>query len=169
MSIFLDKIGQKQLTPKQILTDPVLFLAFGFGAGLAKKAPGTWGTLVALPIYLLIVQNFYLFTFCSILACCVGVWLCGRAAEKLGEHDFAGIVWDEIAGFLVTMLFVPFSWTAVLMGFIVFRFFDIVKPWTINLLDKHVKGGLGIMIDDICAGVFSGGLLIFLLPLMSNY
>ncbi|TSA38446.1 MAG: phosphatidylglycerophosphatase A [Methylococcaceae bacterium] len=169
MSIFLDKIGQNKFTPKKILTDPVLFLAFGFGAGLAKKAPGTWGTLVAVPIYLLIVQNFYLFSFCTILACCVGVWICGNAAEKLGEHDFSGIVWDEIAGFLVTMLFVPCSWTAVFMGFIVFRFFDILKPWPISVLDRHVKGGFGIMIDDICAGVFSGGVLFFLLPLMSNH
>jgi len=78
----------------------------------------------------------------------------------LGEHDFNGIVWDEVAGYLVTLWFVPLSWEAVLIGFVLFRFFDILKPFPIKWVDKHVHGGVGIMFDDILAGIFAGGLLL---------
>lgn len=161
MSIFLNSsIGRLQLTPKQILSDPVLFLAFGFGSGLAKKAPGTFGTLAAIPIYLLLVQTgqpaYWIATlFISVL----GIWICGQAAQKLGEHDFGGIVWDEIAGLLVTLAFVPFSWQTLMAGFVLFRFFDIVKPWPIRWIDQKVDGGLGIMLDDIIAAFFAAGVM----------
>lgn len=157
MSIFLTKqSGRHQLTPGQIMTDPVLFLAFGFGSGLAKKAPGTFGTLAAIPVYyLLMLTGWWIYTVLTVIVMLAGIWICGQAAEKLGEHDFGGIVWDEIAGYLVTMWLVPFSWQAMILGFVLFRFFDIIKPWPIKWLDQQVHGGLGVMVDDILAGVFA--------------
>lgn len=164
MSIFLDAAGKNQLTPTRILSDPALFLAFGFGSGLAKKAPGTFGTLAAIPLYLLFVQtDLLIYSLLTISVTVVGVWICGVAAEKLGEHDFGGIVWDEIAGFLITMWLVPFSWQNLLLGFVLFRIFDIVKPWPIKWIDRQVHGGLGIMLDDVLAGIFAGGLLLWVL------
>jgi len=165
LSIFLNtQVGKNKLTPKQIVSDPVLFLAFGFGSGLAKKAPGTFGTLAAVPLYLALVQaqSLIVYSLVTLIVILAGVWICGQAAEKLGEHDFGGIVWDEIAGFLVTMWLVPFTWQAVVLGFILFRVFDIIKPWPIRWIDRQVHGGLGIMLDDVLAGVFAGGLLFFI-------
>ena len=162
MSIFLKShYGKKQLTPQQIMTDPVLFLAFGFGSGLAKKAPGTLGTIAAIPGYWLFAQtqSLLIYSVLTVLATVIGIWICGVAADKLGEHDFGGIVWDEVAGYLITLWFVPLSWQTMLAGFVLFRIFDIFKPWPIKWLDKHVEGGFGIMIDDVLAAVFAGGLL----------
>lgn len=164
MSIFLENYGNSKLTPKQILTDPVLFLAFGFGSGLVKKAPGTMGTVAAIPVYLVCVQfNFWIYAGLTLIATVAGVWICDIAAKKLDEHDFGGIVWDEVAGYLITMLFVPFSWQALLLGFVLFRVFDIVKPQPIKWIDAKVTGGLGIMLDDVLAGVFAGLVAWFLL------
>lgn len=165
MSIFLNtQLGKNKLTPKQIVSDPILFLAFGFGSGLAKKAPGTFGTLVAIPVYWLFAQtNLYVYSLLTLVATVTGIWICDSAAKKLGEHDFGGIVWDEIAGYLITMWLVPVTWQAMVLGFILFRFFDIVKPWPIKWVDRQVQGGLGIMLDDVLAGVFAGGLLLWAL------
>jgi phosphatidylglycerophosphatase A len=165
LSIFLNnEYGNNQLTPKQILTDPILFLAFGFGSGLAKKAPGTFGTLAAVPLYLLIVQaGNLLYSLLTIVATIAGIWICGIAADKLGEHDFGGIVWDEVAGYLITLLWIPFSWKAVLMGFVLFRFFDILKPWPIKVADRQVKGGFGIMLDDVLAAIMANLILRYML------
>jgi phosphatidylglycerophosphatase A len=90
----------------------------------------------------------------------IGIWICGIAADKLGEHDFGGIVWDEIAGYLITMCLVPLTWQTIIVGFILFRIFDILKPWPISWLDRYVQGGFGIMIDDVLAGIFAGALLL---------
>jgi phosphatidylglycerophosphatase A len=168
MSIFLKPFyGKAGLTAKQILGDPVLFLAFGFGFGLAKKAPGTFGTVAAIPVYLLFIQgSFWLYSLLTIVVTVVGVWICDQAATKLDEHDFGGIVWDEIAGYLITLWFVPFSWKALILGFVLFRFFDILKPWPIKWADQHVHGGLGIMLDDVLAAVFAGILLKLVLPVI---
>ena len=165
MSIFLNtRYGKNKLTPRQILSDPILFLAFGFGSGLAKKAPGSFGTLAAIPVYALFVQaGMPVYSALTVIVTVVGVWICGLAAEKLGDHDFGGIVWDEIAGYLITMWLAPFSGQSVIAGFILFRFFDILKPWPIKWLDRHVQGGLGIMIDDVLAGVFAGGVLLLVI------
>jgi phosphatidylglycerophosphatase A len=162
MSIFLNThSGKNKLTPRQILSDPILFLAFGFGSGLAKKAPGTFGTLAAIPVYWLFVQgDLLVYSLLTLFVTVIGVWICGIAAEKLGEHDFGGIVWDEIAGYLITMCLVPLTWQTLIAGFILFRFFDILKPWPIKWLDQQVHGGFGIMIDDVLAGLFAGGLLL---------
>lgn len=157
MSIFLrEHYGNSRLTASEILKDPVLLLAFGFGSGLAKKMPGTLGTLAAIPLYLLLMQTpvavYGIFTLLSVV---FGILVCEQASKKLDVHDFGGIVWDEIAGFLITMIGLPFSWHSLLAGFVLFRLFDIVKPWPIKWLDKHVEGGLGIMMDDVLAGVFA--------------
>lgn len=135
---------------------PVQFLAFGFGSGLSPKAPGTAGTLVAIPLYLLIAQWSLLhYTAVVLLAALAGVWICGAASRQLQVHDHPGIVWDEFVGFWITLWALPPDWIWVLAGFVVFRLFDIVKPWPISLLDRKVGGGFGIMIDDILAGVMA--------------
>lgn len=164
MSILNAEYGKNRLTPKQILSDPILFLAFGFGSGLAKKAPGTCGTLAAVPLYLLIAQTGNLiYSLVTIAVTLVGIWICGQAADKLGEHDFGGIVWDEIAGYLITLWWIPFSWQGVVLGFVLFRFFDILKPWPIKVADRRVKGGFGIMLDDVLAGVLANVALVLIL------
>ena len=162
MNIFLNsEYGRNKLTPKQILSDPVLFLAFGFGSGMSKKAPGTMGTLAAIPVYWLFAQtNSVVYALLMLVVSVIGIWICGIAADKLGEHDFGGIVWDEIAGYLITMCLVPLTWQTIIVGFILFRIFDILKPWPISWLDRYVQGGFGIMIDDVLAGIFAGALLL---------
>ena len=145
---------------KQLLSNPVQMLAFGFGSGLSKKAPGTMGTLVAIPFYYYLSQSFeYLYLPVLVLVIVSGVWICGKAANDIGVHDHGGIVWDEIAGYLLTMYWVSFSWQNVIFGFILFRLFDIAKPWPINWLDSKVKGGFGIMVDDLLAGLMSAACL----------
>ena len=163
MSIFLkDYYGNSRLSARQILSDPVLFLAFGFGSGLAKRMPGTMGTLAAIPLYLALVQaNSWIYLGVTVLLTVLGVLICDQAAKKLEAHDFGGIVWDEIAGLLITMCWIPFSWQSLLAGFVLFRFFDIVKPWPIKWLDQHVAGGFGIMLDDVAAAVFAAIVLRF--------
>ena len=162
MNIFLNsEYGRNKLTPKQILSDPVLFLAFGFGSGMSKNAPGTMGTLAAIPVYWLFAQtNSVVYALLMLVVSVIGIWICGNAADKLGEHDFGGIVWDEIAGYLITMCLVPLTWQTIIVGFILFRIFDILKPWPISWLDRYVQGGFGIMIDDVLAGIFAGALLL---------
>ena len=145
---------------RTVFTDPVHFLAFGFGSGLSPKAPGTMGTLAAIPLYLLMSQlSLPTYTALVIIACIAGIWICGRASEQLKVHDHGGIVWDEFVGFWITMWALPTTWLTVLLGFVVFRFFDVLKPWPIKLLDKNVSGGFGIMVDDVLAGIFSCALI----------
>ena len=140
----------------QLLRNPVLLLAFGFGSGLSPKAPGTAGSLLAIlafPALALLPLPWYLL----VLAVTIvgGVWVCGRAASTLGVHDHGGIVLDEIAGVWLAMATFPATWPWMLAGFVLFRLFDILKPWPISLLDRRVPGGLGIMVDDVLAGVFA--------------
>jgi phosphatidylglycerophosphatase A len=141
------------------------FLALGFGSGLSPVAPGTFGTLVAVPlvIALLWAGNIYLLAF-VVLGSVLGVYLCGQTAHDIGEHDHAAIVWDEIIGYSITLLWAPLHWQSLLAGFVLFRLFDIVKPWPISYLDKTVHGGFGIMLDDIMAGVAALVALQLLLP-----
>ncbi len=136
------------------------FLAFGFGSGLAPKAPGTFGTLAAIPLFLLLAQlDLLLYSGLVVAAFIAGIFICERASDELKVHDHGGIVWDEFVGFWVAMWAMPVTWQTVLAGFLLFRLFDIAKPWPIRALDKKVSGGFGIMIDDIVAGVFAGVLL----------
>lgn len=130
------------------------FLALGFGSGLAPKAPGTFGTLVALPIvWLLSLAGTPWFMLFLVLGTALGIYVCGKTAQDVGEHDHGAIVWDEVMGYTLTMLFVPVSVSTLLIGFVLFRLFDIVKPWPICWFDQRVHGGFGIMLDDLLAAL----------------
>ena len=146
----------EQHLKKTVLSNPVHFLAFGLGSGLSPKAPGTVGTLAAIPFYLLM-QSLTLPVYLLVLlvATLVGIWLCDKSSKELGVHDHPGIVWDEFCGFWLTMIAAPAGWLWIIIGFLLFRVFDILKPWPIRWLDKHVHGGLGIMVDDLLAGGFA--------------
>lgn len=147
----------------RLLRQPVHLFAFGFGAGLMPRAPGTFGTLVAVPIVAFVMQfGLIIHAAFAIAACVIGVYLCGESARRLGVHDHPGIVWDEIAGFTVTMLAAPLDWRWLAAGFLLFRFFDIAKPWPIREADHSLRGGLGIMLDDVIAGVFAAAILLAL-------
>ncbi len=143
-------------TFSQLLRQPTHWLAFGFGSGLAPKAPGTFGTLAAVPLYLLLAQlPLWAYAVALVLSFGIGVYLCHKTADDLGVHDHPGIVWDEFVGYWITMLLAPAGWMWVVIGFVLFRIFDVLKPWPIRWLDKHVHGGFGIMIDDVLAGIFA--------------
>ena len=151
----------KKIRSRVSLLNPVHFLALGFGSGLAPKMPGTFGTLAALPMVVLLsyYASFSGYLIVTIVVSIAGIWICGKAAKDMEVHDDSSIVWDEVAGMLITMLAVPLSWQTLLAGFVLFRFFDILKPWPISYLDKHIHGGFGIMIDDVLAGIFAMGIL----------
>ena len=142
---------------RQVLTSPVSLLAFGLGSGLARKAPGTFGTLAAIPFLFLFEPIRQSLWFLAVLmpAFLIGIYLCGATAKKLGVHDHPGIVWDEFVGLWFTFWFIPLTPITIVAGFLLFRLFDIVKPWPIGWLDKKVKGGFGIMVDDLLAAVYS--------------
>ena len=146
-----------------MLRHPIHFLSLGFGSGLAPKAPGTFGTLAAIPVYLALANtSSEIYLSLTILLFILGIYFCQFTADAVGVHDHPGIVWDEIVGFLVTMSFVKCSLISVTAGFLLFRFFDILKPWPIGWLDKKVQGGFGIMLDDVLAGIFSAALLAYI-------
>lgn len=141
---------------KTIFSNPIHWLAFGFGSGLAPKAPGTFGTLAAIPIVLLLADvSLPVYAIICLVMCVTGIFICDYSAKQLGVHDHPGIVWDEIAGFCIAMLGFSVNWYNLLIAFILFRIFDILKPWPIKWADKQVNGGLGIMLDDIIAGIFA--------------
>ncbi|MDP6968033.1 MAG: phosphatidylglycerophosphatase A [Gammaproteobacteria bacterium] len=138
-------------------TNPVHLLAFGFGSGAAPTAPGTFGTLAAGILYLLLLvhlpDSYYLLVLLA--SALAGVYICGKTAQDIGVHDHGGIVWDEFVGLWITLLWVPAGWVWLVFGFALFRLFDILKPWPIGWLDQHVHGGWGIMLDDIVAGLMA--------------
>ena len=138
------------------LRSPVVFLAAGCGAGLSSIAPGTVGTLVALPVAgLLLYAPPVLQWGVPIVAVLLGIPLCSAAADRLRVHDHPGIVWDEIAAFLFLPLVIPSELFWLVPAFVLFRFFDIVKPWPIRDLDHRLRGGLGIMLDDLVAALYA--------------
>lgn len=137
------------------------WIACGFGSGLAPKAQGTFGSLAALLPWLLLRQlPLPLYALIVVLAFALGVWACDVAGRALGVDDHRSLVWDEFVGqwiALVPALFAP--WWAVLAGFALFRWFDVAKPWPIGWLDRRLKGGMGVMVDDAVAGVFAAAVL----------
>jgi phosphatidylglycerophosphatase A len=142
------------------LKDPVIFIALGLGSGLAPKAPGTAGTLIAVPLYLAMQDmSLELYAAITLAISLLGIWICSYSAKKLGVHDHPAIVIDEIAGFLITMFAAPAGWVWLVAGFVLFRFFDALKPWPISWMDKNLKGGLGIMLDDVAAGLAAATLM----------
>ncbi len=139
--------------PASVWRNPVHFLAFGLGSGAFPKAPGTMGTLAAIPIWYLFADwSMPAYLALLVVATLIGIWLCGKTSRDLGVHDHGGIVWDEFVGLWITFIALPSGWGWILLGFVLFRAFDIIKPWPINWVDKRVSGGWGIMLDDLIAG-----------------
>lgn len=146
--------------PRKIFSDLRYFLAFGLGSGLAPKAPGTAGSLLALALFFPL-QALGTLAYLGVLIATlvVGVFICDQVARELHMEDPAGIVIDEFVGLWISLLLLPGGWYWALVGFCLFRLFDIAKPWPVGWLDKHVKGGAGIMLDDVAAGVYAFGVL----------
>lgn len=133
-----------------------MLLAFGLGSGMSPVMPGTLGTLVAVPLYwfmsYLPLEWYIALTGAGAF---FGVYICGYTSSQLGVHDHPGIVWDEFVGFWITMTAVPRDWYWILVGFVIFRMIDIIKPWPISIADRKIHGGFGIMLDDVLAGFIS--------------
>jgi len=140
-----------------LFSHPAHLLSFGFGSGLARKAPGTFGTLVAFPIYWFLAPRLSdaMFILLLIWAFAIGVWVCGITGKALGDSDYGGIVWDEIVAMLLVLFFTPSGWEWWLLAFVLFRFFDIVKPPPIRYFDSNWHGGLGVMFDDLLAAGYA--------------
>jgi phosphatidylglycerophosphatase A len=148
------------MTPdrKFLLSQPAHFLALGLGAGLAPKAPGTWGSLAALPLFWLLTRlapDLIAVIGALIAAFAVGVWACDLTGRQLGVPDHGSIVWDEIVAMWLILAFIPAEWLAWLAAFLLFRFFDILKPWPIRHVDTRLKNGFGVMLDDVLAAVYT--------------
>jgi phosphatidylglycerophosphatase A len=148
--------AEGRIVPRLDWRRPHHWVAYGFGAGLSPRAPGTAGTLAAVPLYLLLRPlSLGLYLAVLLTAFMVGVWACGKTGRELKSHDHRAIVWDEVLGYLVTMTAAPQGWRWVVLGFLLFRFFDILKPWPIRVLDRRIHGGLGVMLDDLAAGLIA--------------
>jgi phosphatidylglycerophosphatase A len=147
--------------PASALKDPVHLLALGFGSGLAPIAPGTFGSLVGL-LFAVAVMPFGFPAACVATAVAVfaGIWICDTSATRLGVHDHPSIVWDEIAGMMLTMLAAPRTWWGAIAAFALFRLFDVWKPWPIREVDHGMRGGAGIMLDDVVAATMAAGVLL---------
>lgn len=142
--------------PVKLLLNPFHLCSLGFGSGYSPKAPGTMGTLVGVVFYLFM-QDLPLNVYFAYLLFMLGfgILICALTSQALGQHDHAAIVWDEIVGYLITMLAAPEGWLWIILGFGLFRLFDIWKPWPIRWLDKQVGGGTGIMLDDVFAAFYA--------------
>jgi phosphatidylglycerophosphatase A len=140
-----------------LFSHPAYLIAFGFGTGLARKAPGTAGTLVAFPLYWYLAPRLTeaLFLLLLIWAFALGVWVCDKTGKVLGVADYGGIVWDEIVAFMLVLFFTPEGVAWQLLAFLLFRFFDIIKPQPIRHFDQTWHGGLGVMFDDILAAGYA--------------
>lgn len=144
-------------TPKSVWRNPIHFLAFGLGSGAAPKAPGTFGTAMGVLIYVLLpTMPLLIYSLFLVVTFVFGIWVCGKTSADLKVHDHGGIVWDEFVGYWITMFMAPAGWLWIVIGFVLFRIFDIVKPWPIKWADEKVEGGLGIMLDDVLAGIMAG-------------
>ena len=142
------------------LGTPAGFLAFGFGSGLSPQAPGTMGTLAAIPLAIVFkLLPVFVFWPLLLLLFFLGIYLCDVTSKRLGEHDPGGIVWDEMVAYWLTVAFVPLDWAWLAAAFLLFRVFDIFKPWPIRQVEKRFGGGLGIMLDDIVAALYAMALL----------
>jgi phosphatidylglycerophosphatase A len=149
-----------RVAARTVLTDPVNFLAFGFGSGLAPFAPGTFGSIPGLVLFWLTLDfGPYVQLGVAVALVLAGIWICGESARRIGVHDHGGIVWDEIAGMYLTLFVAPVTLWGFALAFVLFRVMDIVKPWPIRDLDHRIHGGLGIMLDDLLAALYAASLL----------
>ena len=151
---------QPQNLTRKVLTDPVNMLAFGLGTGLSPFAPGSVGSLLGVVIAWFTLDLALMYQIgVAVFLSLSGIWICGESARRIGVHDHGGIVWDEIAGMYITLLVAPPTITAWVLAYLLFRAFDIVKPWPIRDLDHSIDGGLGIMLDDLVAALYAAILL----------
>jgi phosphatidylglycerophosphatase A len=145
----------RAFSPAQLLRHPAGWIASGFGSGFSSFAPGTVGTAVALlPWLWLRTLSLPLYAAIVVLAFALGVWVSDWVVRRSGVQDPQLVVWDEFVGVWITLLAAPAGWRWMLAGFALFRLFDIWKPWPVRALDAQVKGGLGVMADDVMAGIY---------------
>lgn len=153
--------GRTPRPSSHALRDPVQLLALGFGSGLVPHAPGTAGSLLGLAAAILAAQwSAWIAVAITVVVVVAGVWICGEGARRLGVHDHPAIVWDEIAGMMIAMLAAPPGWGWTALAFALFRAFDIIKPWPIREIDHAMRGGAGIMLDDVMAGILAALVLL---------
>lgn len=146
-----------------LLSNPLHFIALGFGTGLSRVAPGTVGTLIGFPLFLLLgVFDVAVQWGVIVLLFVFGCHVCDVTGKALGVSDHGGIVWDEIVAYCMVLMTVPQHWAWWLAAFAAFRFFDIVKPWPIGWLDRRFKNGFGVMVDDLMAAIYA--ILVLLIP-----
>ena len=140
-----------------ILRNPLHFLAFGCGAGLFPGAPGTAGTVLAFPLFWYLSPHLAPVEYMLLIAALfvLGIWICGKTGKDLGIHDHSGIVWDEIVAFLLVLYFTPDTLLWQAFAFLLFRIFDVLKPPPIGYFDKTVRGGFGVMLDDLIAACYT--------------
>ena len=142
--------------PDSVWRNPLHFVAFGFGTGTIPVAPGTFGTLIAIPFYL-VMQSLTPLAYFAVTALVIilSIMICEKATRDIGVEDHQGMCLDEIVGYLVTMFCAPPGWKWIWIGFLLFRLFDIWKPWPVRVADERVHGGFGIILDDVLAGIYS--------------
>lgn len=142
--------------PEKVWQNPLYFVAFGLGSGAMPFAPGTFGTLFAIPFYLLLSSlPLLVYIFFVVIFIIVSSWICERVSRDIHVHDHPGMCLDEFAGYFVTMIYAPRGLPWVILGFILFRIFDIWKPGPIRIIDEKVHGGFGMILDDVVAGIFA--------------
>lgn len=150
--------------PAAVWKKPLYFIAFGLGSGAMPFAPGTFGTLMAIPFYLLLQYlPLYFYIIFVVVFIAASSWISDRVSREINEHDHPAMNIDEFAGFFVTMINAPHGWPWIALGLLLFRLFDIWKPWPIHLIDEKVHGGFGIVLDDVAAGIF-GMVIIQFIP-----
>ena len=148
--------NQIQPSFKLLFSHPAHFCALGFGSGLAKKAPGTFGTLIGFPLFWLIAGlGFYVQLIIISALFLIGIYFCERTGKALGVSDHGAIVWDEIVAMMLVLTVTPNQWQWWLIAFLLFRLFDIWKPAPIRQCDAKIKGGLGVMLDDLLAAIYA--------------
>lgn len=141
---------------KKVFTHPLYFIAFGFGSGLSAKAPGTVGTIAAVPLYLAMAGlHPVIYAGIVFIAFIAGIAVCDWVARDMAVKDPGAIVWDEFVGLWIALFMLPEGWYWLLSGFLLFRLFDILKPWPVGYFDRKLVGGVGIMVDDVAAGFYS--------------
>jgi len=148
----------KSITLRWTFSTPVRAIALGFGSGLLRPAPGTWGTLAAWLLWLLLINQIsapLVFAGFWLLCFLYGCWACQRVGQELNQSDDPRMVWDEIVAFWLVLYFVPAFWLAQLIAFALFRLFDITKPFPIRNFDRRFQNGFGVMLDDALAAVFT--------------
>ncbi|MGB9429749.1 MAG: phosphatidylglycerophosphatase A [Gammaproteobacteria bacterium] len=164
-----------RLTAAEVFCNPIHFLAYGFGSGLSPRAPGTAGTLVGVIFYVVLTPVApWVYLLITLILFLLGIFICGYSARVMGVADPGAVNWDEIVGYLATMaavphaLWLPHGWVWIILGFVLFRVFDILKPWPIRWLDRNIKGGLGIMLDDVAAAI-PAAILLYIAMLVSGH